>query len=352
MLKYGCGFKFSRNNKRSGFIMYFLKYKINKSVNNLVCAILLLTGITACNASSPLSPSTNAILSMPVNGAATVGIATPIIINFSNAVESNTIISGFSMNSNTNGTKIDGTFYIESENFTFIPNSLLSMNTRYQINLSQQIRDSSGKPITPLTVSFTTQPESYTIFNATNSGNGWSGDLFSAAIKSGSKVANGIAAADFLCQTDSQCQTGWNCKAILAESSGLIRQATPVPVNWVLQAFTSYQNGTGNFIGITGESDITGESAANSATFAPKLSANFGQYGGWMGMHSDWSTSELSCNGWNTESSDKLGILGLSLQETIEVLINGVPQRVDVYTLVSEQTRCSASHTLFCAQQP
>ncbi len=290
-----------------------------------------------------------------------VGIGTPITLTFNTPVESSTVNSSSFMLGTTAGESqvIASSIVVGPDNLsaTFTPSALLAYGQTYYLTLNSNIKDESGYPLLPYSSSFSTQTVPYTIYTATNADNGWNGNLYESALATypnDSNINSGIAAADAYCQHDAQCLNRSICKAIIVESSGLIRQAAPTPVNWVLQAYTAYQNESETVVGITGLPLYPNlESAANPAVFSFPIAASFNPNlntptSAWTGINSsDWSTeSDATCSSWNGTTNN--GLEWVMVEETI--IEANVPIVVIKY-VGRTVPNCLGRQSLICVQQ-
>ncbi len=156
-------------------------------------------------------------------------------------------------------------------------------------------------------------------------------------------AANGISAADSLCQADTQCPTGSTCRAMLVD--GINRDATNnsgAGTNWVLQASTTYKNISGAIIGRTGSG--TDE---NPAIFTFPLTNAFSTTSkvkfAWTGLNPNWTTNVgHTCNSWMDTGSFILGNVGETLG------------KIDSYSINHGVSGCSFNTAvgLYCVEQP
>lgn len=190
----------------------------------------------------------------PVNSYRITNLNSPIQVTFNsvNPIDSNTVTtSSFTLNIESDTKPVAGTITNNGNNvFTFTPSTAYLAGKQYKVNLSDQIKDNQGQPITKTTLFFYTAAQTKLIFITQND---YWGDLGS------------ISGADSKCQTDSRCPAGSVCKAIIMQKNGRYACAATNTCgganskDWVLQPGTTYLNVKGQTIATTNASATFGD---------------------------------------------------------------------------------------------
>lgn len=275
-----------------------------------------------------------------------VGVGTPIIVEFSNAINPNTVnTNSFKLGTSVNQGGITAqSISVAQDNksatFIFTPNTALDVNQTYYVTVESSILDSQGYNIAKFSESFITQQESYYIFpiglQAFVDPIGYPGSYTGSSI-------GGINGADTLCQSSAQCGLFGNgsiCKAMMVSDSGTIRTAAPTPQNWVLESYTAYQNvGDNTPIGITG---ITPEGFTQQATNSRVFAFMLAETGNspyippfWTGYNPDWTTGN-TCSSWTSDANTG-NVVRIHLNYTL--------------TWTYQQSNCSNQNAIMCVQQ-
>lgn len=298
------------------------------------------------SATSVFVPLTMVTMTTP-NVLRHVGVGTPIIIEFSRAIDPSTVnANSFKLGTVINDANVVAqSISISNDNksatFVFTPNIALDLDRVYYVTVESSILDVNGKHIAKFNESFMTQKESYYIFpiglKPFVNPSGYPGSYTGSAV-------GGITGADNLCQTNPQCESfgvGSVCKAMMVSSSGVIRTAAPVPQNWVLAPYTAYKNtGEDSPIGITGITPVGfTQPATNSQVFAFMLAESGNSPyipPFWTGYNADWTTGN-TCSSW-TSNTDTGSVVRIHLSYTL--------------TWTYQQSNCSNENAIMCVQQP
>lgn len=301
-----------------------------------------------------LSGSTQTRLISPIV-TESVGVGTPIVVQFNNPIESSTVNASTLLLSDITGNKVTAqNIYVaaNNESAVFLVTSsfqnALKINTSYILQLTNGIHDLTNTPISESTFTFSTQKHAYHVFLTESTFNG---DLVSAANSLQDRVvyANGIAAADYLCQRDANRPNNATYKALIVDGFGVYRSAAPTPLNWVMQAFAQYNNPTESMLFITGLNPSSASTiylAVSSVTFnSTWLNGFFGlpQLSFYDGLIQNWTSSQNSCQSWTSSSSSATQYYGTYFSSS------PIPTSAQIS---SGYDTCNGSATLFCVEQP
>ena len=314
-----------------------------------------------------VSGTTQAKMVLPSNLQG-VGVGTPIIIEFNNQIESNTVNSDTFKLVSQSGESVSAESIIvlpDNKSATFIVTSsyqnALNTNTQYTVLVTKGIIDIFNNPIVEADFNFTTQAESYIVFLTESYFNG---NLLGAAntLNPQGNYTNGIAAADYLCQRDANRPNNSNYKAMIVDDTGQYRSAYPVPVDWVFMPYSSYVNAQESPMFITGINPSVSINPYNNAvspvTFNSyalnKLKSGFGAF--LTGMAQNWTTIVNStCQSWTSAESTSNFSYGYS---TANIVVAESPyvSAVDVFTGNSVCSQNGAiiigKMYLLCVEQP
>lgn len=164
--------------------------------------------------------------------------------------------------------------------------------------------------------------------------NQYNGDLVTAANTAGGSPANGIEAADYLCNNDSFCHGSGGCKA-------LIMGSTRTDTSAVLAGSTDYyRNDLTTAIGTTGTTPPI--FAVSLATLTNSISTT-ASLKSWTAINvisdTSWGPTSGTCNDWSDSTN---GVDGTA----------GIPDMADSTAFSGGLTTCDTPAHLYCVDQP
>ncbi|MCG6147848.1 DUF1554 domain-containing protein [Leptospira levettii] len=116
----------------------------------------------------------------------------------------------------------------------------------------------------------------------------------------------GISGADSLCQANVNCPVGKICKAMMGDSSFLLRRASlsanigDSQIDWVLKPYASYYR--------LNRTDLIGTTTAASLfTFNLTFAISGTSSTAWTGLNPDWTNNANSCTGWTVSGVSGYG---------------------------------------------
>lgn len=316
----------------------------SESVNNTLPNPIQLT----------LSGSTQVRLISPT-ATESVGVGTPIMVQFNNPIESNTVNESTFLLLDSTGNKVTAqSIYVTANNESavfIVTNSFqnpLQINETYNVQVTNGVHDLTDAPINESTFTFSTQKRAYHVFLTESSFNG---NLLDTANGLQSQVlyTNGVDAADYLCQRDRLRPNNANYKALIVDGFGLYRNAAPIPLNWIMQPFAQYNNSTESMLFITGINPSNASPiylSVSSVTFNSTWLNRFAvrsQLNFYDGLIQNWTSSQNSCQSWTSSSASATQYYGTYFSSS------PIPTSAQIS---SGYDACNGSATLFCVEQP
>lgn len=310
-----------------------------------------------------LSGSTQARIISPESNVG-VGIGTPIVVQFNNPIESDTVNSNTFLLSTSSGTLVGAESIIvapDSKIAMFVVTSSfaspLSLNSTYKVQLTNEVLDDTQTPIVESSFSFTTQESAYKAFMTVSN---YNGNLLNAANTLQNQVVytNGIEAADYLCQRDVNRPNSATYKAVIVDNLGN-RSAYPTPINWVMQSYALYSNSNESPLFITGINPTNAIGSLVPPYYGAVSGVTFGNF--WLnklvginranynsGILQNWTASAITCNSWSSSAATDYRSYA---QYNPLFFIPPLPYQVG--TQLSGSSACSlTNYALLCVQQP
>lgn len=351
------------------------------TTKNSICVVTL-TGLSVGNATfsvgtgkqSQTSESLEVIskntiiaanMTTPKVNATSVGIGTPVIINFIVPIESSTITKSTFTLESTDSTIVEGNINIAESTLTFIPTNPLSYNTNYTVHLNSGITDKSGTPISPYSAAFTTQKNNYMIYFAHQGIDGYDGSMTkNANDEYGTNFTNGITAADYLCNHDEMKPTepsGAIYKAILVDGNNrwackspncINYLSTEINTHWVLHAYSAYRNES-----VESASMITNEYGIYDFTKTPEtfntlttpLTNELSKL--WTGLNQDWTSQTDNCNSWTFAGVGVYGSAGQQSSRSDPSILSSEQINDNQFTPACFHSLEGGIYGIMCAQQ-
>lgn len=310
-----------------------------------------------------LSGSSQARLIYPESNIS-VGVGTPIIVQFNNPVMSSSINDKTFYVSDSLGNQVPPESIVvapDQKSAMFVVTSSfanpLSVNTKYSVQLTNGIVDLSQHPIMESSFSFSTQESAYKTYLTASS---YNGNLLNYANTLQSQVvySNGIAAADYLCQIDSNRPDQATYKAVIVDNLGN-RNAYPIAINWVMQPYALYSNVNESPLFITGINPADAESNLIPTFSAAVSDVTFSTY--WLntltssprpnynsGVLQNWTTNPLTCQSWTSSVATDYRVY--ARYKPLGFPVNPYLSGVQLY---GGGAACSlTTYSLLCVQQP